>query len=417
VEYTYDGQGALVKRTMADGSWTVYIGGIYEKHSDGTYVKYYSALGRRIAMRDNAGVVHYILADHLGSSTVITNSTGAVVGTMKYYPYGAMRSTTGNMPTDKLFTGQQREPETVSALGLYNYGARFYSTLVGRFVSADPLVASPGDPQVLNRYSYVRNNPLIFVDPSGLTMAVVCGMGQNCEGEDDENPEIGGYREWVIQYWMWWLGLSHQQAERRWNDLVAAAPGMSQSAMAAQFDVFFIETNPSGNFAEALLDWDEMKDDVRNDLLYPGELRSYDVVLGFSLGGALLNDVVAELAASRTSFVLVAIRVLILVQPGFQIPTQTRHLDAADLPYTRVITANDPGSSWSGNVTNAINIIDRQCRGHCEMQQSADLVMALAYFLPPGATPELDAAVVRFLRDLGTEACIENGPEEVACGK
>jgi uncharacterized protein RhaS with RHS repeats len=120
VEYTYDGQGALVKRTMADGSWTVYIGGIYEKHSDGTYVKYYSALGRRIAMRDNTGVVHYVLADHLGSSTVVTSSTGAVVGTMKYYPYGAMRSTTGTMPTDKLFTGQQREPQAVSALGLYN---------------------------------------------------------------------------------------------------------------------------------------------------------------------------------------------------------------------------------------------------------------------------------------------------------
>jgi hypothetical protein len=51
-----------------------------------------------------------------------------VVGTMKCYPYGATRSTTGSMVTDKLFTGQQREPEAVSAVGLYDYGARFYST-------------------------------------------------------------------------------------------------------------------------------------------------------------------------------------------------------------------------------------------------------------------------------------------------
>jgi RHS repeat-associated protein len=154
---------------MGDGSWTVYVGGIYEESSDQTYVKYYSAFGRRIAMRDNAGVVHYILADHLGSSTVITDGGGAVVGTMKYYPYGAVRSVSGDMITDKLFTGQQREePTTISTLGLYNYGARFYSTLTGRFVSADPVVQDINDPQALNAYSYVRNNPLVYVDPTGM---------------------------------------------------------------------------------------------------------------------------------------------------------------------------------------------------------------------------------------------------------
>jgi RHS repeat-associated protein len=159
---------------MGDGSWTVYVGGIYEKHSDGTYVKYYSALGRRIAMRTDsegsAGVVNYVLADHLGSSTTITDAWGGDLRTMKYYPYGAERSVSGDMITDKLFTGQQKEPEGVSTLGLYNYGARFYSTLVGRFLSPDPVIAKLGDPQVLNRYSYVRNNPLIFVDPTGLQM-------------------------------------------------------------------------------------------------------------------------------------------------------------------------------------------------------------------------------------------------------
>jgi hypothetical protein len=116
-QYTHDGHGALVKRTMADGSWTVYIGGIYEEHQDETYVKYYSAFGRRIAMRDNAGVVHYILADHLGSSTTVTDAAGGEVAAMKYYPYGAERTVSGDMITDKLFTGQQREPEAVSALG------------------------------------------------------------------------------------------------------------------------------------------------------------------------------------------------------------------------------------------------------------------------------------------------------------
>jgi len=103
-------------RTPADGARIVYMGRIYEKRSDGTYVKYYSAFGRRIAMRDSTGV-HYVLADHLGSSTVVTDGGGVVEGTMKYYSYGATRATTGSMGTDKLFMGQQREPEALHYLG------------------------------------------------------------------------------------------------------------------------------------------------------------------------------------------------------------------------------------------------------------------------------------------------------------
>ena len=77
-----------------------------------------------------------------GKASSLGGSLGVVsglAGTMKYHPYGATRSVT----TDKLFAGQQQEPAAVSALGLYNYGARFYSTLMGRLVSTDPLSAAP----------------------------------------------------------------------------------------------------------------------------------------------------------------------------------------------------------------------------------------------------------------------------------
>jgi hypothetical protein len=50
---------------------------------------------------------------------------------------------------------------------LYFYGARYYDPVLGRFISADPTTARPFDPQALNRYSYARNNPLRFIDPSG----------------------------------------------------------------------------------------------------------------------------------------------------------------------------------------------------------------------------------------------------------
>ena len=54
----------------------------------------------------------------------------------KYWPYGATRSGAITQ-TDKLYTGQQQEAGD-DAMGLYNYKARFYSTVTGRFVSADP---------------------------------------------------------------------------------------------------------------------------------------------------------------------------------------------------------------------------------------------------------------------------------------
>jgi RHS repeat-associated protein len=81
--------------------------------------------------------------------------------TQRYYPYGSTRS--GGVPTDRLFTGQRFD----GTIGLYDYGARFYDPALGRFVQADTIVPNPANPQDLNRYAYVRNNPLSYVDPSG----------------------------------------------------------------------------------------------------------------------------------------------------------------------------------------------------------------------------------------------------------
>lgn len=61
------------------------------------------------------------------------------------------------------YTDQERDPES----GLYNYHARLYDPVIGMFITADSIVKNPFDPQTLNRYSYCRNNPLIYVDPSG----------------------------------------------------------------------------------------------------------------------------------------------------------------------------------------------------------------------------------------------------------
>jgi RHS repeat-associated protein len=131
----------------------------------------------------------YLLADHLGSTVGMTDHNGAVLSTQKYWPYGAMRS--GSLSqTDKLYTGQQQEPGDTS-LGLYNYKARFYSTTLGTFASADTSTSDG-----YNRFGYARGNPATFNDPTGHGVTIedhtFCPSTRpNCLNDGGPGP-IGG---------------------------------------------------------------------------------------------------------------------------------------------------------------------------------------------------------------------------------
>jgi RHS repeat-associated protein len=146
--FIYNGDGNRVK-VNANGVITVYVGNLYEVNpGTGVTTTYYYLGAHRIAMRTAAGVT-WLSGDHLGSASLATNSAGAKVSDERYLPYGATRS--GPVPTDYQFTGQKLDTGT----GLYYYGARYYDPVVGRFISADTIVPSPGNPQALNRYAYV----------------------------------------------------------------------------------------------------------------------------------------------------------------------------------------------------------------------------------------------------------------------
>ena len=110
-------------------------------------------------------MVYYVHTDHLGSTSVLSDESGQPAGDrVAYLPYGGVRlGEASTLSTDYTFTGQRNE----AGLGLMHYGARFYSPRLGRFISADSIVPQPGEPQALNRYAYVTNNPLRFVDPTG----------------------------------------------------------------------------------------------------------------------------------------------------------------------------------------------------------------------------------------------------------
>jgi RHS repeat-associated protein len=87
--------------------------------------------------------------DHLGSVNVITDINGVQVQLNEYDPWGGVSKQIGSIEPTHRFTGKELDPET----GLYYYGGRYYDPEISRFISADPFVPEPGNPQSLNRYT------------------------------------------------------------------------------------------------------------------------------------------------------------------------------------------------------------------------------------------------------------------------
>lgn len=160
--YYYDGDGRRVKKVTSGGT-TVFV---------------YDAAGKLVAEYSNeasqpgAGGTKYLTEDNLGSPRVVTDKDGKVVSRHDYAPFGDELSgsgRTGDYKQDSVrqqFTGQERDRES----GLDFFDARYYSSVQGRFMSIDPLAASGNatNPQTWNRYAYVLNNPIKFVDPTGM---------------------------------------------------------------------------------------------------------------------------------------------------------------------------------------------------------------------------------------------------------
>ena len=107
---------------------------------------------------DDGTAFSYFHADGLGSLVKVSNTSGAVSLTRQYEAWGSLAL--GASESGYAFTGREWDPET----GLYYYRARHYDPRIGRFISEDPIGFSGG----INYYSYVRNNPALLFDPSGL---------------------------------------------------------------------------------------------------------------------------------------------------------------------------------------------------------------------------------------------------------
>jgi RHS repeat-associated protein len=121
--------------------------------------------GQMIATYDTQGL-HYQISDWLGNRRVQTNSTGAVELTWQNLPFGELTPSSTLGATEHHFTGKERDAES----GNDYFGARYYSSAVGRWTSPDPSPngVSFGNPQSWNLYAYVLNNPLRLIDNNGM---------------------------------------------------------------------------------------------------------------------------------------------------------------------------------------------------------------------------------------------------------
>lgn len=167
--YGYDGEG---RRTVKSGS-------------SGTRLYFYDAAGRPIAesgatqgswlsahgyfqsrhvFENTAGQLFWRHTDHLATAVIRTNTSGLELCDSRYYPYGEEATSTCASDNYK-FTGKERDAES----GLDYFGARYYGSPLGRFTTPDESFVDQfeDDPQSWNLYSYVRNNPIRFRDPTG----------------------------------------------------------------------------------------------------------------------------------------------------------------------------------------------------------------------------------------------------------
>lgn len=163
VRYKYDALGRRIERNVGSGKEStkfIHDGlDVLADDNSGTLTKYLNGSGIDNKLRVQTGSsVNYFLADHLGSTNGLTDSTGSLTSQTAYDSFGNQASP---LSTRYGFTGRERDDFS----GLTYYRARFYDPSLGRFISEDPIGFGGGD---VNLYGYVRNQPLFYRDPRGL---------------------------------------------------------------------------------------------------------------------------------------------------------------------------------------------------------------------------------------------------------
>ncbi|MBK9443999.1 MAG: DUF1566 domain-containing protein [Comamonadaceae bacterium] len=195
--YQYDGSGNRLARTTAAGTTRFVLDVnaalprvLAETNSAGNITAWYVYGLGLVARVDASNNVRYYHHDSRGSTVALTDNTGAVTDRYAYDPFGTLVNSSGSSINPYKYVGRYGLFDEGN--GLVYIRARYYNPAQGRFISKDPKPGSDTDAQSLNRYVYAMNNPVRFVDVSGLTAKEVAGgqVTYNRSSDSDRRHQL-----------------------------------------------------------------------------------------------------------------------------------------------------------------------------------------------------------------------------------
>ncbi len=155
--YTYAADGRKLKTVLGGSKTTDYCDNVI----------YENGLLKRILVDGGYienGTYYFYLTDHLGNNRVIASSSGSIVQSNHYYPFG-MSFTEGSATSQQPYKYNGKELDTERGLNLYDYSARYMDPALGRFSTVDPMAEKYYS---WSPYVYVGNNPIRRTDPTGM---------------------------------------------------------------------------------------------------------------------------------------------------------------------------------------------------------------------------------------------------------
>ena len=170
--YKYESGGLRVKKAVASEDPVYYeydladrvLHELVDASPDDIEYDYLYLFGRNIGRVTDTTSLSLSFSDHLGS-VLATHTVGGSTCSADYEPFGLEK--VGNECSSLQYNGRVQDGS-----GLLYYNARYYDPEIGRFVSADSVIGSLGNPQSLNKYAYGLNNPYRYVDPDGRNAVV-----------------------------------------------------------------------------------------------------------------------------------------------------------------------------------------------------------------------------------------------------
>ena len=175
INYFYTFNGEKLRKTVEDNGTITkvdYCGPfVYETTSGTRSLKYIATPYGRAVKNGSAWVYEYNLTDHLGNVRVVikkgTNNLAEIVQQKGYYSFGMEISqfSAGTGTSKNWYNGKEIQDDF--GLYWYDYGARFYDPMLGRWHTPDPLAEKW---RRMSPYNYAANNPMRFIDPDGMEM-------------------------------------------------------------------------------------------------------------------------------------------------------------------------------------------------------------------------------------------------------